>query len=264
MPKLVDCFIFYNEIALLKYRLHLLYSTVDYFVCVEANVTHTNISKPSYFTLYKKEFEPYLDKIIHIFVDDMPNSSSPWDFEFHQRNAIDRGLEKLQLDKNDTILISDVDEIPDPAKLTILKKIPLKTTLALDQKLYYYHPTILQQSFWNHGKAIPYHLYCTKFNKLANAVRETGEYNIMNMCGWHFSYFGSTEFIMNKIKMYTHQENNISSLNNKQNIEDAIKNVKDIFGRNIYYDYIPIEKNTYLPKDIHLLLQWLEEFKEVI
>ena len=36
---LIDCFLFYNEIDLLKYRLYLLDDLVDFFVIVEA--THT-------------------------------------------------------------------------------------------------------------------------------------------------------------------------------------------------------------------------------
>ena len=38
-PKIIDCFIFYNELDLLNYRLNLLDEYVDYFVLVEA--THT-------------------------------------------------------------------------------------------------------------------------------------------------------------------------------------------------------------------------------
>lgn len=249
---------------MLKYRLHLLYPYIDYFVCVEASVTHLNTPKSSYFTLYKKEFEPYLDKIIHIIVDDMPTSPDPWVLGFYQRNAIDRGIQKLSLNDDDTIIISDVDEIPDPEKLKILQKVPLKTVLALEQKMYYFHPTILQAEFWVHPRALPYSLYYTQFNRVPNSVRDFPGYKIMYMCGWHFSYFGSTEFIINKIQTSCHQENNTIDINNREHIENSIKSLKDIFGRNIYYTYIPIEENTYLPPDIHLLLQWLEEFKEVI
>ena len=47
--KIVDCFIFYNEIDLLNYRLNLLYDIVDYFIIVEATKTHMGNSKKMYF-----------------------------------------------------------------------------------------------------------------------------------------------------------------------------------------------------------------------
>ena len=41
--KIIDCFIFYNELDLLTYRLNLLKNIVDYFIIVES--THTFIGK---------------------------------------------------------------------------------------------------------------------------------------------------------------------------------------------------------------------------
>ena len=41
--KIIDCFIFYNELDLLTYKLNVLNDIVDYFVLVEA--THTFIGK---------------------------------------------------------------------------------------------------------------------------------------------------------------------------------------------------------------------------
>ena len=42
--KIIDCFIFYNEVDLLTYRLNILNDIVDYFVLVES--THTHVGKP--------------------------------------------------------------------------------------------------------------------------------------------------------------------------------------------------------------------------
>ena len=43
MLKIIDCFIFYNELELLKYRINILNNIVDYFVIIES--THTFIGK---------------------------------------------------------------------------------------------------------------------------------------------------------------------------------------------------------------------------
>ena len=41
--KIIDCFIFYNELELLTYRFNLLNNIVDYFIIVECS--HTFIGK---------------------------------------------------------------------------------------------------------------------------------------------------------------------------------------------------------------------------
>lgn len=41
--KIIDCFIFYNELDLLTYRFNLLNDIVDYFIIVES--THTFVGK---------------------------------------------------------------------------------------------------------------------------------------------------------------------------------------------------------------------------
>ena len=53
--KIVDCFIFYNEIDLLSYRLNLLKDVVDYFIIVEATKTFTGKPKEMYFKEHLKE-----------------------------------------------------------------------------------------------------------------------------------------------------------------------------------------------------------------
>ena len=68
--KIYDCFTFFNELEILDLRLKELNNHVDYFVLVEATLTHTGKSKDLIFEKNKNKFSEYLDKIIHIKVDD--------------------------------------------------------------------------------------------------------------------------------------------------------------------------------------------------
>ena len=52
---LVDCFIFYNELDILKKRLRYLDSVVDKFVLVESTVTHRGEEKKLFFEENKKD-----------------------------------------------------------------------------------------------------------------------------------------------------------------------------------------------------------------
>jgi hypothetical protein len=57
-----------------------------------------------------ESFSQYADKIVHITIDDMPDSEDPWKLEAHLRNAIARGLFSCQ--DSDVIMVSDIAEIP--------------------------------------------------------------------------------------------------------------------------------------------------------
>lgn len=54
LPKIIDCFIFYNELDLLNYRLNILNEVVDYFILVESIQTFVGKEKPLHYNENKK------------------------------------------------------------------------------------------------------------------------------------------------------------------------------------------------------------------
>lgn len=123
--QIYDCFTFFNETELLKVRFEELYDHVDYFVLVEATETFSGEAKPLYFQENRGCFDKYRDKIIHIIVDDFPQTTAGthpdhWMRQGFQLNAILRGLDRCQ--KEDVILISDLDEIPNRGAIDQIKK----------------------------------------------------------------------------------------------------------------------------------------------
>ena len=117
IPKLFDCFVFFNELDILEIRLNTLAPFVDYFVLVESTHTFTGQDKPLIYADNKKHFSRFNDKIIHIVVDDMPeDAETTFVREGLQRSAIGRGLKGAG--PRDLIMVSDVDEIPKPEALT--------------------------------------------------------------------------------------------------------------------------------------------------
>ena len=105
-----DTFLFFNEFDLLDIRLHELDAVADKFVLVEATRTHSNQTKPLYYAENRERYAAFHDKIIHVVVDDTPDTADAWAIERFQRDAILRGLTRCRPD--DLILMSDVDEIP--------------------------------------------------------------------------------------------------------------------------------------------------------
>jgi hypothetical protein len=79
---------------------------------------------------------------------------------------------------------------------------------------------------------------------------------LLNNGGWHFSYFGDVNFIINKLQNFAHSELNNEQFTNPESIIEKINNNKDLFGREgaAGFSYVKIEDNSYLPKKYKMLL----------
>jgi beta-1,4-mannosyl-glycoprotein beta-1,4-N-acetylglucosaminyltransferase len=114
MPKIYDCFTFFNELDLLEIRLNELDPIVDRFVLCEATVTHRGQPKPLVFQENRERFARFLPKIVHVVVNDMPQGkfreADFWVKEKFQRRALMRGLTSARDD--DFVTLCDLDEIP--------------------------------------------------------------------------------------------------------------------------------------------------------
>jgi len=260
--KLVDGFTFYNELGMLKYRLEVLYPYVDSFIICESTLTHSGKPKELYYQNNKHLYEKYADKIIHIVVDDMPESTVSWPestpawlLENHQRRCISRGFKDMSDD--DIIIISDVDEIPNPVVLEGVRKGGLDRAYHLNQSFYYYNLETFVGN-WTFPKILPYYLFKTEFQSDLQRCRKILCSHQFNYGGWHLSYFGDEKFISNKIKNFAHQEYNSDKYTNEKTIAERLKN-----GINLFCDrklqHIPISENPLLPPNHEFLIKCIAE-----
>jgi beta-1,4-mannosyl-glycoprotein beta-1,4-N-acetylglucosaminyltransferase len=254
--KIIDCFIFYNEIDMLLYRLDVLYEYVDFFILVEALYTHSGKEKQLYYDDNIDLFKKYNSKIIHVVLTDFPfkypnidyTKNQQWINEHFQRNAIKVGIDKLQLNKSDILLISDLDEIPDPEILVevLNGNLIINNMYSLEQDFYYYNLNTKMGNNWDASKI----LSVDKFLSLNMSCQDLRHTNCMKIkkAGWHLSYFGDKYFIQNKIQHFGHQEFNNSNFNELDIIENRINNQLDLYSRNNEQIVkISIKDNTYLP-----------------
>ena len=111
--RVVDAFLFSNELDLLELRLSVLDPVVDRFVLVESTVAFSGLEKPLAYADNRERVAPWRDQITHVVVRDTPTPGVwRWGRERFQRDQVLRGLGDCRCD--DVVLISDVDEIPDP------------------------------------------------------------------------------------------------------------------------------------------------------
>ena len=178
-----------------------------------------------------------------------------WENEHFQRNAISRGIKSVKdLADTDMIIISDLDEIPDPFTLNKIKKGNIIVDLNVLQMDHYYYNlnTKITDIKWCYSVILSYQKY-KNIKMDCNTIRTKhrgpkARVKKIPNGGWHLSYFGDKYFIQNKIQNFAHQEFNKPVYTNIENIEKIIQTSTDIYSRNyLKINKIKIKDNTYLP-----------------
>ena len=254
--KIYDCFMYFDEDIVVDVRLNTLNQFVDYFVIVESRFTHKGESRQLNFN--HKKFKKFKDKIIYIVdeeiysltekikIDDSEDEKSRKAIfnaayrENGQRNLISKGIEGAN--KEDFIMISDVDEIP---KLSGLNFNTLKEKIILfKQDMFYYKFNLkLPNLIWTGTKACrkknlvnPQWLRNIKDRKYPFFRIDTFFSNtkytsikIINDGGWHFSNIKTPKEIEFKLRSYLHhREFDLNPLSVEQ-INEIIKNKQAIY-----------------------------------
>ncbi len=269
--KIIDCFMYFDEDLILEIRLNTLYEVVDKFVICEATRDHGGNKKNLNFDI--KKFSKFKNKINYLVVDDIPvqvkASKKNW-HENHvrdqfQRNALSRGYEEFE--SNDWIMISDIDEIPNPSKIkefNIDKKYACFLQRNFQSKINLMNIT---NDYWAGTKI------CEKKNIkspqwLRNIKVKKKSFwkffyekqpQLIDDGGWHFSFLKDPNSIRKKILSYAHQEFNIPKFNSLENIEKKISSRMDLFDRKIQYKVIDLD-NTFP----NYILRNKEKFKDWI
>tara|TARA_X000000950_G_scaffold288904_1_gene408241 strand:- start:4261 stop:5076 length:816 start_codon:yes stop_codon:yes gene_type:complete len=268
--KIYDCFSYLDEDILLDVRLNILNDYVDYFVIVEGNKTWQNNYKNLKFKI--NSYPKFKDKIIYIPVENMPGGDNPYVRENFQRNCILKGISDAK--DEDFIIISDLDEIPNPKKLKSFKK---NMRYAAFKQMHFYYKFNLQSEinpYW-YGSRIcikkylksPQWLRDLKFKKRPfwklNKFRLN---NIIEDGGWHFCNLKNPDQLLYKYKNlcetndpYIFKEKIDEKYLNKDEIKKKIKAGSDIIGRN--ENYKPINLDTKFPD---FITQNKDKFKDWI
>lgn len=258
-----DCFQFFNELDILKIRLHVLSPVVDRFVISEATETFSGLKKPLYYEENKAMFAEFEDKIIHVVVEDTPQGGTH-ERDTFQKNAVTRGLAGCTDD--DIVIFSDLDEIPNPDKIReILQNFQEDKIYHFAQRLFYCYLNMEEVSGsllsyagefegvarkkWIGTKMLSYKLLREQ-HLLLGELRfpERKEIGIrVEDGGWHFGYMGGhgekdiRKRVHEKVVSAAHQEYNSKHV--LSNVTDQIKDGKDIFGRNAQFVRCEIDES---------------------
>lgn len=277
-----DCFLFFNELELLELRLNELHEVVDKFVLVESTRTFQGESKRLYFEENKHRYRRFLHKVIHVIDDEGPDGGarvSPWEREYHQRNMIQKGLGECK--PGDIVIVSDVDEIPNPGR--VLEYRNREGIKIFVHRLFYYflncEAVMGSKSYRWLGSAMCHYRDVSSPQRLRNlVVRLNGLYGggllsrararaywallrlrlqrkrviIVENGGWHFSYLGGAERIVEKIEAFAHSEYNRDEFKNPRRIEELMRKGRDLFNRDIEFKVVEMDETfpAYLRENV--------------
>ncbi len=278
--KLFDVFLFLNELDLLELRLKTLYPIIDYFVITEVNETFSGKSKSLIFEKNRERFKQYNEKIIYNpitseklislkkpkwknYVSDLNKSLSykhngkPARYikeslrrEISHRDSAILGFYDIA-NKDDLILLSDLDEIPNPEAISdaIKKTITKPHYFKMTWFLYWINNQVSEPWFGT----VLFKFRNLKGNSLDNfrfasskEIKVPGP--IIKNGGWHFSYLGGIDAIIYKLKSHPFQGYKvlIALLLDKfkiRRIKNTIKQNKDIFFQNRTLSIIDIDES---------------------
>lgn len=242
MTKIIDSFLFFNEIDLLEIRLNILNDHVSHFIITEADTTFSGNSKELFFLKYKDRLAKFNDKIIYNPIKVPADISISWEREIYQRNAPIKKIREVSND-DDLILTSDLDEIPS---VDVLKNystwFDVNNLYHFKQKMYMYYLNNYKNDMWFGTRACSLsYLNKTTIDDIRQATEDESKLTgfIIENAGWHFTYLGGEEQIKYKLESFSHQEYN--NLNIKSNIRQSLVKNLDIFGRNVKYQQLNID-----------------------
>ncbi len=265
MTKIIDTFLFFQELDLLEIRLAYLDPFVDCFVIVEACQTFSGKPKKFVFEENVGRFSKYADKIVYKQIYDFhenfesvckflssgdsaahkkildilqnhshyPKTELHWVLDSYHRECIHFVTDKIAED-DDIIILSDLDEIPsqDFFDTTNLHSI-VQQPRVCQQKEFRYFLNYYKDSNWLGSiGGLQKVLKNCSFNLLrmdSKVERNIVQKAAFDPGGYHFTSCGSIDMIRAKIESWAHQEFNSRMVIN--NLEKNIKSGQDIFQR---------------------------------
>jgi len=289
--KLFDVFLFFNELDLLELRLNTLYDVVDFFVISEATVTFSGHPKPLIFAENAKRFERFSDKIIYNLVDSTPISfvnfvppneyftkrdvsyshkssgvplkqlSMDFQREVFQRDSAINGL-LGRAKAGDLIMISDLDEIPNPKAVKEAVSIYKSGAICtFSQRWYMYFFNVISDREWFGTRICDFETLSGKSIDLIRYHLENRDMQpgpIIENGGWHFSFLGGQERVREKLKAYSYQGRRSQIFLRfidaifPSRIARKIEKNQDIFSTGRVFKTVPIDDSfpSYLRENI--------------
>lgn len=253
MTKIYDCFPFFNEFDILQIRLRELYEVVDFFVLVEGSHTHTGNPKPFYFQEKHGEFKEFQNKLITKAIELPPYGKEPWfgwGREIFQRSAINNILADMKLASDDIVLSSDIDEIPRPRAIEEYRS--RTDVCSIEERTYHYNLNCQLETPTLDPKICRYSSVRQMGVSDLRYYHKVRPVHIIRNGGWHLSFMGGTERVIEKVKAYAHydvRDPQMAAYASRENVEASVRDRKSLFHRDDLR-YLKVKDFSDMPRHI--------------
>jgi beta-1,4-mannosyl-glycoprotein beta-1,4-N-acetylglucosaminyltransferase len=232
----LDCFMYSNEFDAIKIRLNELNDLVDKFIIIEGIQTFRGKEKPIFLDYIWDDLAPWHDKIHRVIVEHYPQTEDPWELEHFQRDQITRGLEEIGAAKDDIVIVSDADEIPNPK---VVSKLNLWSgPIHLEMNTYYFYLDLKVPDQWNQGGR-PFVAIREQMGS-PQEMRDTPKRFVLDGA-WHFSYLAAPMNVRWKIKAFAHSEYDTPENTDLEKLNRRRLTRKDPLGR-FYLDKVEVDE----------------------
>ena len=279
--KVYDVFTLWLELDFVEIRLRTLAPYVDYFVIVESTTTFTGLPNQPILRDNWSRFKEFEDQILDFVIDNPVNSTLAWDHQRHVMNAMLYNTfptlvgSDREANEGDVILISDVDEIPKPETITLLRYCDFPERLTLRSLMYYYSFQWLHRGEqWAHPQATVYHGINGTLSPadlrwdqggvgsslMRPLQRWTQKGNLWD-AAWHCSTcFSTIKKVQDKMFAMSEEQWNTPQNRDPRTIAERVRHGIDLFGRwGEFYD--KVEHNKDVPQ---LVLENSDRFKYLV
>ncbi len=223
-PKIIDTFMFNDELDMLECRLTEIGDVIDHIVIVEADVTHQDKPKPLHFLENRDRFAPWLDKITQVTATGLPTASDDpdaWTRENAQREWIGVGLDRIGAADNDIVLQSDVDEIP---RAFHVRNVRPNGLIAFGMRFHpfavdWLHPELWRGTVAGRAKMVKTLCGFRPFSRMRDCRNFAPCPPHMQDAGWHFTWVGGNDYAWRKLRAFCHPE---IAMNIEDNLPDDL------------------------------------------
>jgi len=229
--EVVDIFMFNNEMTLLDLRIKILEDVVDKFIIKEAEVTFQGNTKEALGKTYNHP------KVFVETVEYEPDWTIWQRDKYHRASRVN--LKKFNVSDDALILMSDLDEIPNPLAVAWLRdNFDYDTVYSFEQLMFQGYLNVRNLSEkWAGTRACSVDIYNT--SDAETLKQDNDNVTLIENAGWHWSFLGGVEEITRKIKDYAHNEFNTPLILNQ--VQNRLLNGIDVLGRNCILETVEID-----------------------
>jgi hypothetical protein len=256
---------------MLEFRLTELNEHVDYFFILDSDFDFAGNKKDSIFELNKNRFDSWKEKIIRIDCPELTielfnqiNTEKYTQYKnlstdiinkdniiFYMMIKLIERLPQLELDFEDIIMFSDIDEIPDFTTLDLIDDYLLFNSIILRQKRFFWTTKYID-------KDLSFGTSCHQYTRIARnplvldhfyKVKSNKKFsnNSFLDSGWHFSHFEDLGNLHKKLELINNREYSLKDLKLKMN------NLIPVKYLDLRDEYSLMNYEGNLPKNVHLL-----------